>query len=107
MVIVGLFEDELALLKRISLYGSYVYNTRSDSFSACTTIHFKEIREKDKYGVYIVRQQDPREVLYIGKGGTVDSQGNFKGQNVPRRLKNVKRGDVKRCDEKTPSRGVV
>ena len=94
MTTVGLFEDEIALLKKTCEYGSYEYCNPLDSFRARTTLHFRGVRRLERYGVYVVRQRDTREVLYIGKGGTVDSQGQFKGQDIPQRLKNVKEGNI-------------
>ena len=94
MITVGPFEDEIALLKKTCEYGSYEYINPSDSFRACTTSHFRGVRRQEKYGVYVVRQRDTQEVLYVGKGGTIDSQGQFKGQDIPGRLKNVKEGDI-------------
>ena len=95
MIIVRSFEDEVAYLKKVYEWDYYEYSNRSEKFRACTTKHFRVVKEKERYGVYIVRQRDTREVLYIGKGGTVDSQGQFKGQDVPGRLKNVKGSNVK------------
>ena len=94
MITVGSFEDEIALLKKTCEYGSYEYSNPSDSFRSCTTLHFRGVRRQERYGVYVVRQRDNQEVLYIGKSGTIDSQGRFKGQDIPERLKNVKGGDV-------------
>lgn len=95
MTAIGSFEDEVTYLKKTYEWGSYEYSNRSEKFRSCTTKHFRGVREKERYGVYVVRQRDTREVLYIGKGGTLDSQGQFKGQNVPGRLKNVKSINVK------------
>lgn len=94
MITVGPFEDEIALLKKTCECGSYEYINPSDSFRTCTTSHFREVRRQEKYGVYVVRQRDTREVLYIGKSGTIDSQGQFKGQDILGRLKNVKEGNI-------------
>ena len=94
MITIGAFEDEIALLKKTCEHGFYEYNNLSKSFRTCTTSHFRSVKQQEKYGVYVVRQRDTQEVLYIGKSGTIDSQGEFKGQDIPGRLKNVKGGDV-------------
>lgn len=89
-ITVGSFEDEIALLRKTCEHGFYEYISPLDSFRTCTTWHFRGVRRQEKYGVYIVRQKDTQEVLYIGKGGTIDSQEQFKDQDIPERLKNVK-----------------
>lgn len=94
MIKVGLFEDEIELLKETCQYGSYVYRNPSDSFRICTNSHFKRVARQEKYGVYIVRKLCTKEVLYIGKGGTIGSQGKFKEQDIPNRLRNVKGNNV-------------
>jgi len=94
MITVGPFEDEIASLKKTCGHGSYEYSNPSESFRTCTTLHFRRVKRQERYGVYVVRQRDTQEVLYIGKGGTINLQGQFKGQDVPRRLKNVKGGDI-------------
>jgi hypothetical protein len=94
MITVGPFEEEIVLLKKTCEHGFYEYSNLSESFRACTTRHFRRVEQQEKYGVYVVRQRDAQEVLYIGKSGTIDSQGQFKAQDIPGRLKNVKGGDV-------------
>ena len=94
MIAVGPIEEELALLRKICEHGFYEYSNPLDSFRACTTLYFRGVKRQERYGVYVVRQRDTKEILYIGKSGTIDSQGQFKGQDIPERLKNVKAGDV-------------
>ena len=94
MINVGSYEDEIDLLKNTYKHDSYEYRNPSDSFKTCTSSHFKGVTRQERYGVYIVRHRDTQEVLYIGKGGTIDSQGKFKKQNIPTRLKNVKEGNI-------------
>ncbi len=94
MITVGSLKEELALLKKTCDHGQYVYNNSSGKFTICTTTHFRQVKRQERYGVYVVRQQDTREILYIGKAGTIDSQGRFKSQDVPGRLKNVKEGNI-------------
>ena len=91
---VVLFEDEIASLEKTCKHGAYEYSNPSESFRTCTTSHFKGATWQKRYGVYIVRQRDTQEILYIGKSGTIDSEGRFKGQDIPKRLKNVKEGNV-------------
>jgi len=91
---IDFFEEELNLLKTTSKWGFFEYRRKSPNFKTCVTNHFKEVVERKRYGIYIVRQLDSKEVLYIGKSGTLDSQGQFKGQDIPKRLKNVKEGNV-------------
>jgi len=51
--------------------------------------HFENIKQKGKY-VYIVRQKETNEVLYIGKAGTINQNGEFKNQDLIGRLTNVR-----------------
>jgi hypothetical protein len=94
MINVSPFEDEIDLLKKTYEHGSYEYKNPSDSFKACTNSHFNGVKRKERYGVYVVRHRDTQEVLYIGKGGTIDFQGKFKRQNILKRLRNVKEGNI-------------
>ncbi len=95
MINIRLFEEDITSLKEIYPSGSYEYSYPHENFRACTTKHFRGVKEKERFGVYIVRQRDTRHVLYIGKSGTLDSQGKFKGQDIPGRLKNVKSSNMK------------
>ena len=38
------------------------------------------------YGAYVIRQQVAREILYIGKRGTINAQGQYRSQDVPGRM---------------------
>lgn len=86
------FESELSELKKEYEHGSFEYSNPSANFTTVVTSHFRGIsRKKERYGIYIVRQKNSMEVLYIGKSGSIDSEGHFKeGQDIPGRLKNVK-----------------
>lgn len=44
--------------------------------------------------MYLVRRQADQSILYVNKGGTVGGDGQFKGQDVPGRLRNVRGDDV-------------
>jgi len=95
MITVGLFENELSAVKKKYYHGSFEYSDSSINFKTVVTSHFRGIPQKtERYGVYVIGQKDTREVLYVGKSGTIDSQGQFKGQDIPGRLKNVKGGKV-------------
>ncbi len=39
------------------------------------------------YGIYAICHSDNHQVLYIGKGGTIQNDGTFKNQNLNGRLK--------------------
>jgi hypothetical protein len=94
--IVGKFEDEIANLKNKYYNDCYEYPDPSDpskTFRECTTQHFKKLWGKKKYGIYIVRQKDTRKVLYIGMGGKLKNDGQFKKQDIPNRLR-AKRGKI-------------
>lgn len=91
---IRLFEDEVGSLKKACKHGAYEYSNLSKSFRTFTNSHFQVVTRQERYGVYIVRQRDTQEVLYIGKSGSIDSQGHFKGQDIPKRLKNAKEDNV-------------
>ena len=94
MIAIEPFKQEIASLKKTHDHGSFEYADCLASFHSCLALHFRNVSRLEKYGVYVVRQRDTGEVLYIGKGGTIDSEGLFKGQDVQGRLANVKGGDI-------------
>lgn len=83
-------EEELSDLKKANKHGSFVYASSSETFSSVCNNHFRHIKKIDKHGVYIIRQKSTNQVLYIGKGGTINDQGVFKRQDIPGRLTNRK-----------------
>ncbi|MEM3550892.1 MAG: hypothetical protein QXV01_07375 [Candidatus Bathyarchaeia archaeon] len=93
-MIIKSFKDEWESLKKIYENGSFEYNDTSHTFSSCVDLHFRSVKRQQKYGVYLVRQRDTGEILYIGKSGTINSKGQFLGQDIPDRLKNVKDGRI-------------
>ena len=90
MINIGHFEEELKVLKREHEHGFLAYSDSSHAFSDVVTAHFRKVQRDDKQGVYIVRQQSTGEILYIGKGGTIDDSGHFQKQDIPGRLKAVR-----------------
>jgi hypothetical protein len=90
MIRIGRFEEEWESLKKDCESGSFIYSEPSASASKIVRSHFRNIRQQEKHGVYVVRQQASREVLYIGKSGTIEQNGSFKGQDIPGRLTNLK-----------------
>ena len=95
MIISLSVESVLAELKQRYDHGSFEYNDPSTNLRTIVTSHFCSIsRKNERYGIYIVRQKNTQEILYIGKSGTIDSEGHFKGQDIPGRLRNVKDGNI-------------
>ena len=94
MIAIGTFEDELYNIKKVCEHGSFEYSNPNFPFRSTVTSHFKNVQRKDKHGIYIIRQKSTGDVLYIGKGGTLDQDGNFKSQDIPGRLKNLKNSDT-------------
>jgi hypothetical protein len=88
------FEEELDCLKNEHIHGRFEYSDRKIAFKSLVTFHFGNIHEMEKHGFYIIRQKSTGGVLYIGKAGAIMQDGFFKEQDVPRRLKNVKGGDL-------------
>ena len=95
MINIGALEDEINALKSAHEHNFYEYKDSRESFITCTKSHFNRIVRDKKYGAYLVRQLDTQKILYIGKSGTIDSQGKFKKQvqDIPRRLINI-RGNI-------------
>lgn len=88
------FEDEWKSLKVENDHGSFSYDDPKISFKKTVNKHFRNVSSQMKYGVYVIRQKSTNEVLYIGMSGTINQQGDFKGQDIPGRLKNVKTRDM-------------
>ena len=73
--------------------GSFAYEDLNVNFRELVAQHFGDSAGK-AYGVYLIRQRNTGAILYIGKGGTVRGDGQFKGQDIPGRLRNVRGDDV-------------
>jgi hypothetical protein len=86
-------ESLLTQWKGECYHGSLEYDDSNAGFREVVAQHFGSGPRK-VYGVYVVRQQASGAILYIGKGGTVGSDGQFKGQDVVGRLRNVRGDDV-------------
>lgn len=50
------------------------------------------------YGIYAICNSDNHQILYIGKGGTIQNNGTFKNQNINGRLKADKEKNLKYID---------
>jgi hypothetical protein len=88
------FDAEWKALKAGRGSGSFEYLEPSDGFCAAVDNHFRRRQSTARFGVYVVRRRQTGEVVYIGKGGTVQRDGTFKRQDVPLRLKAVRRTRV-------------
>jgi len=84
------FKNELNELKKLHEHGHFKYNTNSLLFSSVAREHFKTVKQKERYGIYVIRRQKNDEVLYIGKSGTITNIGKFKGQDILGRLTNIR-----------------
>ncbi len=71
-------------------HGSFDYAASSDQFVKAVSAHFRSVTRRPRFGVYVVRQKTSNDVLYVGKSGSIDRRGQFKSQDIPARLKNVK-----------------
>src|SRR5215471_20539894 len=89
----GEFERLWAELKSTRSSGSFDYTDPNASFCKTVDDHFRRVAMRPRYGVYVVRRTVDDEVVYIGKGGTIKTDGSFKNQDVPGRLKAM-RGDT-------------
>jgi hypothetical protein len=80
------FEDIWTSFKASNYSGSFSYADPNVPFRKSVHAHFVPGQPPVRYGVYVVRVVSSGTVIYIGKGGTVTSQGNFKDQDIPGRL---------------------
>lgn len=87
------FEEELTGLKTYYDHGSFKYESITVPFNRVVNEHFSRCERGEKYGVYIVRQNSTQDVLVIGIAGAITQDGNFRLQDIPKRLKNVKQND--------------
>ena len=88
---IGTFEDELIDLKKDLDQDQFDYHRdRNKEFTKVSTQHFEKTGRKNSHGVYVVRQRSTGEVLYIGRGGKINPDGQFKKQGILGRLNNVK-----------------
>lgn len=71
-------------------YGYFDFNGE-ERFTEVASKHFEGVQGGKKYGVYILRSRKNKEVIYIGKGGTITQNGDFKGQDIRGRLTNTRR----------------
>jgi len=90
MVTIQTIDEEFAKLKKHNEHGAFVYDSPSKIFSSICKDYFGQIKRPDKHGVYLIRQKFTGQVLYVGKSGTINSQGIFDKQDIPGRLTNVK-----------------
>ncbi len=86
-------EDLFSQCKQLWGHGSFLYDDINTNFRELVADHFGRSCNK-VYGVYLIRQRESGAILYIGKGGTLRRDGQFKGQDVPGRLRNVRQGDI-------------
>ena len=56
-------------------------------FVSSVTSHFRTCNVLNRFGVYVIRSHATQSVVYIGKGGTIATDGRFKEQDIPKRLK--------------------
>jgi len=71
---------------------SFQYADNSLGFREIVNRHFRG-KASGAHGVYIVRVISTDEVIYIGKSGTLNQVGVFRGQNLKGRLTN-RRGKI-------------
>jgi hypothetical protein len=74
-------------LKQNYRYATFAYADANVSFRKVVKAHFGT-RATSLYGVYVVRKQESAAILYIGKGGTLNTSGQYKGQDIVGRLTN-------------------
>jgi hypothetical protein len=86
------FEQILADLKAKYEHGVFEYSGRTVKFRKIVAAHLSS--RETKYGIYVIRKGCSNEVIYVGKAGTIRSEGQFKGQGIRGRLRNVRERDV-------------
>jgi hypothetical protein len=70
---------------------SFVFGDAPSSIREAVKTAFRASRPA--FGVYVLRTSDG-SVVYVGKGGTIGNGGEFKGQDIPGRLVNVRTNDM-------------
>jgi hypothetical protein len=87
------FEREWTRLKRCGTHGSFAFKGTSADWRQAVSQHFRSMRyARPIYGVYVVRQRATTNVIYIGKGGTMQQGGRLKAQELDKRLVNREKG---------------
>ena len=86
-------ESLLTQMKNYFRHNSFAYEDPNVSFRKIVAQHFGN-ESGSVYGVYLIRQKVNREILYIGKGGTVCGDGSLKEQDIRGRLRNVRSNDL-------------
>lgn len=81
------FSESWSQLASSGVSGSFDYLSPESSFRGAVDGHFGSIDHEARFGVYVVRRIADNEVLYVGKGGTIEPDGTFKSQNIQGRLK--------------------
>ena len=92
MIAIRTIEEELSDLKKSNEHNCFEYDNPSVTFSSVCNAHFRQVKRPNRYGIYIVCQKSTNQVLYIGKSGTINKQGEFSKQDIPGRLTNTKDG---------------
>jgi len=80
------FDALWSSLKEARFSQVLTYNDPSQRFTAAVRGHFNSLPQSSRYGVYVVTAASSGQVLYVGKAGTVASDGKFKAQDIPGRL---------------------
>lgn len=88
------FQDSWSWLCQSRPHGGFTYSGDPESFGSLVNKHFAKYAQDRIFGVYVIRSTRTSEVLYVGKAGAVMFSGEFKSQDIPRRLKNVKENDM-------------
>ena len=83
------FENEWVRLKKKGTHGLFTFKGKSSDWRSTVSLHFKSKNyNRPCYGVYVVRQKSTRQVIYIGKAGTMCQNGIFKEEDLEKRLVN-------------------
>ncbi len=86
------FEKEIQWIRKTvgeAGFGYFDYDGEG-LFTVAAKKHFKTIQREKTFGVYIVRCRKNQEVIYIGRGGTIKQNGEFKQQDIRGRLTNTR-----------------
>ena len=89
-IIIKKFENEFSSLKKTQYNSCFDYNSNNILFSSVAKSHFNKENITDRYGIYVIRKKTTKEVLYIGKSGTITNNGKYKGQDILGRLTNIR-----------------
>ncbi len=94
---IGSIENIIDVLRNTFHTIQILFNDPQQNFNKLINFHRKQVQDKEKYGVYIIKQSSTKRILYIGKSGRVERDGFYRkpAQDIFQRLKDDREGIIK------------